>query len=181
MWVFGYGSLMWDGWEKEFSGHRVDSAVLPGFRRAFNKASTMNWGTPGRPGPTLGLEPESNASVIGVAFKFADEKQAAVLAELKSREGASFALESREILISERGKPVAAVVPLNNRHVRTYIGNVSIGERAMMADTARGKSGRCADYAHNVQRQLRDLGISDPHVDEFVAQLEQLMRGREEG
>jgi cation transport regulator ChaC len=40
MWVSGYGSLMWDGWEK-LNGTRDDGAVLRGFRRSFNKASSV--------------------------------------------------------------------------------------------------------------------------------------------
>jgi cation transport regulator ChaC len=44
MWVFGYGSLMWDGWEQALGGQRADGAVLPDYRRSFNKKSTRNWG-----------------------------------------------------------------------------------------------------------------------------------------
>lgn len=28
MWVFGYGSLMWDGWEQTLGGVRVERAEL---------------------------------------------------------------------------------------------------------------------------------------------------------
>ena len=55
MWVFAYGSLMWDDWEKEFSGRRQDGVVLNHFKRAFTKKSLLNWGTRERPCPTLGL------------------------------------------------------------------------------------------------------------------------------
>lgn len=41
MWVFGYGSLMWDGWEQEFGCLRRCVAVLKGYRRTFNKASSL--------------------------------------------------------------------------------------------------------------------------------------------
>lgn len=43
MWVFGYGSLMWDGWEIEFQGVKDNRAELTGFHRDFNKRSTLNW------------------------------------------------------------------------------------------------------------------------------------------
>ncbi len=51
MWVFGYGSLMWDQWEQQFGGIRVDRAALVNYRRSFNKASTGNWGTQDLPAP----------------------------------------------------------------------------------------------------------------------------------
>ena len=59
--VFGYGSLMWDGWEEKFNGKRQDQARLDHYHRAFNKKSTQNWGTSGKPGPTLGLEPQQGS------------------------------------------------------------------------------------------------------------------------
>jgi cation transport protein ChaC len=54
MWVFAYGSLMSDGWEKEWGCLRR-RAVLRGYRRVFNKASVRNWGTRRFPCPTLNL------------------------------------------------------------------------------------------------------------------------------
>lgn len=45
MWVFGYGSLMADGWKAQFVCTRRAVAELAGYRCAFNKASVANWGT----------------------------------------------------------------------------------------------------------------------------------------
>src|SRR4030095_13044058 len=61
MWVFGYGSLMWDGGEVEFGAARRERATLSGVRREFNKASWKNWGTRAVPAPTLGLVEEERA------------------------------------------------------------------------------------------------------------------------
>ena len=55
MWVFGYGSLMWDGWQTEHGCIRMVKATLRGYRRAFNKASVRNWGTRERPAPTVNI------------------------------------------------------------------------------------------------------------------------------
>src|SRR5271165_746310 len=92
MWVFGYGSLMWDQWEQQFGGSHVDGASLMSYRRSFNKASTRNWGTRNSPGPTLGLEPSQESYCIGTAFQFPDETADAVSTYLRNREGASFTL-----------------------------------------------------------------------------------------
>jgi cation transport protein ChaC len=41
-WIFGYGSLMWDGWEEKFGCEERQVAELPGHVRTFNKASVKN-------------------------------------------------------------------------------------------------------------------------------------------
>ena len=51
MWIFGYGSLMWDGWEATFDCKRKERAVLKGYARSFTKASVKNWGSKTAPGP----------------------------------------------------------------------------------------------------------------------------------
>jgi len=55
MWVFGYGSLMWDGWENSYGCLRKSIAVLNSCRRTFNKASMKNRGSKKAPCPTLSL------------------------------------------------------------------------------------------------------------------------------
>ena len=65
MWIFGYGSLMWDGWESEFVCQERATATLPGYRRAFNKLSVANWGTKEAPCPTLNLHEDRDASCQG--------------------------------------------------------------------------------------------------------------------
>lgn len=53
MWIFGYGSLMWGGWEATYGCTERLWADLAGYRRAFNKKSVENWGMPQSPGLTL--------------------------------------------------------------------------------------------------------------------------------
>ena len=45
MWVFGYGSLITDGWEVRHNCLGRHIADLAGYCRVFNKASVRNWGT----------------------------------------------------------------------------------------------------------------------------------------
>jgi cation transport protein ChaC len=170
MWVFGYGSLMWDGWEVPFGGVRTDRAVLSGYRRSFNKTSSERWGTREHPGPTLGLEQDAAAECIGTAFEIPEQQRAAVMAMLRTREGSSFALPELPIRLPD-GRNVQAVTPVNDRTRRTYVGNVSVADRAAMARLATGEGGRCVDYVLNIHDRLRALNIEDAAVEEFAALL----------
>jgi cation transport protein ChaC len=159
---------MWDGWERPLQGKRTDRAVLPGYRRSFNKKSTGRWGTAARPGPTLGLEPDAAAQCIGTAFEFPESRRGAVMAELRKREGASFQLLDLPVALPD-GRMVQALTAVNDRTKRTYIGDVPLGERIEMARVAEGEGGRCIDYVLNIRAQLRALDAADAVVEEFAA------------
>jgi cation transport protein ChaC len=170
MWVFGYGSLMWDPWELPFETTRTELAVLTGYRRSFNKKSTERWGTGKHPGPTLGLEPDDAAQCIGAAFEIPEQHRAAVMNLLRKREGPSFALPELPVNLPD-GRMIQAVTPVNDRAKRTYIGNVSLADWVAMARVAEGKSGKGLDYVLNIRARLHAMGITDGAVEEFAAAL----------
>jgi glutathione-specific gamma-glutamylcyclotransferase len=139
MWVFGYGSLMWDRWETRFAAQRMIRAGLAGYRRSFNKASLVNWGTRDLPGPTLGLEPSESEKCIGCAFQFSDAARSQILGYLQQREGKSFSLE--ELVVQIEGEPdVFAIVPVNDRLGPTYLGARRIEDLVSLAARASGKA-----------------------------------------
>ena len=171
MWVFGYGSLMWDGWENSFQGRRVDGAVLKGHRRSFNKRSIENWGTRQAPAPTLGLEPDADHGCVGTAFEFPESQRFAIEQTLRAREGGSFTFPALGVVLPD-GSEVLALTPVNSRTGATYIERTPIGERALMARAATGTSGSCADYVRNIRQKLQSLGVADTDVDAFLALME---------
>lgn len=164
MWVFGYGSLMWDDWQTQHGCIRKVRAILPEFRRIFNKASIRNWGTPDAPGPTLNIIPDASNSCIGFAFEFADESRSIVLAELERREGRNFELRASRVLI-DRQSFVDAYVPYYTGS--NVIHDKSLAQIAKMAQSASGTSGKCIDYVTNIAAKLSELGIDDPVIREF--------------
>lgn len=166
MWVFGYGSLMWDGWEAEYASTRRERAVLRGFRRDFNKASRENWGSRQQPGPTLGLSVDATAGCEGLAFELPDAERDRVVAYLRKREGNSFALEEKDVDL-QSGTRVRALVPVNDRSKSTYIGGDLLRHRARMAKAAHGSKGACRDYVKNVRDKLHELGVNDTAVESF--------------
>jgi cation transport protein ChaC len=166
MWVFGYGSLMWDGWETAHGCTRRERASLDGFRRDFNKASVRNWGSQENRGPTLGLSLDAAAECVGLAFELPESERDRVLVVLGDREGASFTLEEKEVDL-QSGIRVRALVPVNDTAKTTYIGNSSVEVRARMATIACGSKGACVDYVKNIRAKLQELGIEDSGVEEF--------------
>ena len=69
------------------------------------------------------------------------------------------------------GETIQALILVNDRKAKSYIGNIGVQKRAAMAKVAKGENGSCAEYARNIQKQLESLGIEDEHVVEFVSKL----------
>ncbi|WP_186308722.1 gamma-glutamylcyclotransferase [Paraburkholderia sp. BCC1885] len=168
MWIFGYGSLMTDGWEGRYGCAQRVVAELHGYRRAFSKASVVNWGTRACPCPTLNLESREDALCIGVAFKFPETRRSEVETYLAKREGKSFMLSSLEIIVKEEG-PIQALVPLYTG--KNILPSVTTRELVASIRQARGTSGACSDYVVDVHEQLAKLGIDDPAVTQLQEHL----------
>ena len=158
MWVFGYGSLIWDEWADRFGCIRRERATLEKYRRDFNKASVRRWGSPERPGPTLGLTSSASDCCIGVAFEFEDASRDEIIAYLERREGGSFSLEERDVVLAD-GRRVPAIVALKDPRAKTFLGDLPLEVRAALARRARGDAGSCVDYVVQVRKRLNDLGI----------------------
>lgn len=166
MWVFGYGSLMWDGWETNFGCLASERAELSEFIRSFNKASERNWGSRETPGPTLGLVSCAGYSCVGRAFDFPDTRTDYARSEFTKREGSSFTLSFRDIRLAG-GRTVPALVAINEISNRTHIGDQSLPERVELARRACGSSGKCRDYIDRLRAKLVELDIKDTAVEEF--------------
>lgn len=166
MWVFGYGSLIWDDWADQFGCIRFEQAMLEKCRRAFNKASLERWGSRENPGPTLGLTASGTGSCTGRAFEFDDSKREEIIAYLSKREGPTCDLEEMNVVLPD-GHRVPAIVPLNDPEADTFIGNRSLEERAELARKARGEAGTCVDYVRNIRECLQELEIPDSAVEDF--------------
>lgn len=175
MWVFGFGSLMWDGWQRELGCLSTHKAELLGYRRRFNKASVRNWGTEQMPGPTLNVEESTGCSCEGIAFEFPSETASDGIEYLKKREGKSFELVNCSVIL-EGGERVSATVPIySGKNVLEQ----SPEELAELAVAASGTSGRCADYVLTIAKELERLGISDPEVEAFAALVERRLNGQQ--
>jgi cation transport protein ChaC len=164
MWIFGYGSLMGDDWETEFGCLRRCVAVLPGYRRTFNKASTTNRGTRKFPCPTLNLEKDETGVCRGIAFEFPDLREGEVRKYLAEREGKGFPLEGVNIRL-KNDVEVQADVPVY--HGKNLVRAATTQEKVAMVTRAAGTESSCTDYVREIAELLARLGIDDPAVSEL--------------
>ena len=95
MWVFGYGSLLWN---PGFSICRTNvRQQLSGYRRSFSMRSIHHRGTVEDPGLVLALDVKDQAVCDGVAFFVAPEHEADTLEYLRERELISSAYIEKNI------------------------------------------------------------------------------------
>jgi cation transport protein ChaC len=162
MWIFGYGSLMFDGWESGYGCARREWADLPGYRRVFGKMSVRNWGTRKRPGLTLNLEKLDTGTCRGVAFEFPDNSAAirSMLTYLANREACAPCM----LPVLTPGQQTVQT------HVYIYAGKnvldpqVGLTQRATLVVNANGASGSCFDYIRQTFEGLARIGIDDQEV-----------------
>lgn len=174
MWVFGYGSLLW---EPGFAFTERVMARLDGWHRSFCMRSIHHRGTEAEPGLVLALDAAVGAACQGVAFAVAPDHQAETLAYLRERELISSAyLEKRLPLTLGDGRRVEAVTyVIDPDHVQ-YCGGLPLEEQAQIIARAKGGRGKNRDYLWNTAKHLHDLGIADAELDWLSARVRDLTR-----
>ncbi len=156
-WVFGYGSLMW---RPGFPFLERRRAVCHGRRRAFWIYSVHHRGTPARKGLVLGLA--QGGSVIGVAYRVAEENRPAVYAYLMEREQPTETyIEHYSAARLDDGRLVRALTFVSDRGHPQWAGDLSLEARADLIAGATGLSGRNVDYLVDLVEHLRVEGIAD--------------------
>ena len=164
MWIFGYGSLMFDGWETRKNCIDRRWAELPGYVRSFNKKSIESRGTPEVPGLTLNLTRAQSGGCGGVAFQFADDQNAdALLLSLARRE----ACKPRRLPVSlDDGRAVSAWVYIYEGKDLIDEG-ISLADRAALVVRASGIRGSNFEYVKMIFEGPESVRIGDRAVTDF--------------
>ena len=156
VWVFGYGSLMWNP-----AFHHIERRVgtVHGFHRQFCLWTHLGRGSPERPGLTLGLE--RGGSCHGIALRIAAEAVEEETTILWRREMLSGAYVPRWVRVhAEAGTVPAITFTINRSHPR-YTGRIAEELIVEAIALATGPVGACADYLFNTVAHLEEVGVTD--------------------
>lgn len=171
MWVFGYGSLLWN---PGFDYVEQSIATLPGWHRSFCMRSIHHRGTSEKPGLVLALDAQDGAHCQGLALSVAPENRNRTLDYLRERELISSAYLERVLPVRlADGREVEAVTyVIDPEHVQYC--HLDVEEQARIISTAVGGRGPNTDYLHNTASHLAELGIKDQELDWLSARVREL-------
>ncbi len=171
LWVFGYGSLIWN---PAFHHQSRMTAILEDFHRAFCLWTPIGRGSPETPGLTLGLKP--GGECLGVAFRIAADAVRNELDVVWRREMVTGAYTPTWVTLrgledGTRYKALTFVMDPNNDR---YADALSVEETALAIAHATGRLGSCREYLFNTVAHLDALGLPDAHLQDLVTHVRRL-------
>lgn len=171
LWVFGYGSLIWD---PGFPVAERRIATLHGWHRSFCMRSIHHRGTVEDPGLVLALDEQEGATCTGVAFRVEPGHEAATLFNLRERELVSSAYLERTLPLATSGGPLQALAYVIDPDHAQYC-HLDREEQAWIIARASGGRGPNRDYLWSTAAHLAELGIADPELEWLADRVRALM------
>ncbi len=169
VWLFGYGSLIWN---PVLSYAERRPVTVHGYHRSFCLWSRINRGTVDCPGLVLGLE--RGGRCTGVAYRLPQREAELDLRLLWRREMLLGSYEPRWVQASGAGGKFRALAFVVNVKRSGYTGKLSPEEVIDRLAVACGKLGTGLDYLRQTIAGLENSGIRDP----YLARLDALARAR---
>ncbi|KWT71339.1 MULTISPECIES: gamma-glutamylcyclotransferase [unclassified Variovorax] len=172
LWVYGYGSLMWD---PAFHFAEIRLATLAGYRRRFTFRLTIGRGSFEYPGLMLSLETGEGACE-GLAFRIdalhADAESTILWRREMIRSGYLPAL----LPVQTPQGPVTALVFAANAAHPDHIGEQPLDETAACIARGAGVLGTNREYLEQLAAQLQTLAIDEAYVGKLLQQCALLLR-----
>lgn len=172
LWVFGYGSLIWD---PGFPVAERRVAHLAGWHRSFCMRSIHHRGTVEHPGLVLALDRAKGALCTGIAFRVEAGAEAATLLALRERELVSSAYLEMTLRVMTGVGPLDALTYVIDPDHAQYCGGLPFEEQARIIARATGGRGPNRDYLWSTTTHLAELGIADPDLDRLADRVRALI------
>jgi len=167
IWLFGYGSLIWNP-TVQYVESRITS--IEGWQRAFCLSTPAGRGTPEHPGLVLALNAGGNCT--GVAFRIAEESLVQELSIVWRREMLTGAYIPHWVpLRGQTGDIFGSGIAFTINQVGPQYADLPEAEVVRRLATARGALGSASDYLFQTRNGLKDLGITDPLIDDLASKV----------
>lgn len=165
LWIFAYGSLMWD---PGFKFAEVRRANAPRHARKFIlKDSFGPRGSPDRPGLMAALDDGGGCG--GLAFRITGDEVCHESGVFWRRELLAFAYKPAFIKVGTAMGPVEALTVVANHGADTIQPNLTREEQVRFIATGRGFLGTSLEYLENIEAHFAAMGIEDREVTELLA------------
>lgn len=157
LWVFGYGSLMWN---PGFSYTESIRGKIYGYHRSLCLRSVRYRGTDSRPGLVFGLD--RGGSCTGMCYRLEVARQREIASYLQDREMLNDAYDPfiRTVNLDD-GRCVDAIVFVVKRQHPSYVRNLTPDQIAGIVANASGQRGPNLDYVISTIKVLEEFGIRD--------------------
>ena len=167
LWVFGYGSLMWN---PGFDYRERHKARLYGFHRSLCVWSWVHRGTRENPGLVFGLD--TGGSCLGRLYRVAAANKQSVIEYLRAREMVTPVYLPRLVPVHwDYCKGTALTFVIDRQHAQ-YAGKLDVEHAATVVSRARGGSGHNAEYVRNTLAHLEELSIIDDMLKAIILRLD---------
>jgi cation transport protein ChaC len=167
VWVFGYGSLMWN---PDFKFAEKITGVVSGFHRRLCLKSTVYRGTPDYHGLVFGLD--QGDSCQGMAFRITPEHLETELQIVWEREMFAETYIPTWVSVQTKQQNVSAISFVINPEHEHYVPDLALEDVAQRVVRAEGKCGTCHDYVQNTVKCLHQLGLRDPVLEQLLTLIE---------
>ncbi len=172
LWVFGYGSLLWN---PGFAPVEKEIATQQGYARSFCMRSIHHRGTEEDPGLVLALDKIADGNCDGMAFRVKSGEEDQVLNYLRERELISSAYyEDRVTLDLHRGNQIEAVAYIIDPEHVQYCA-LELETQAQIIAKAVGGRGPNHEYLFNTADHLNEVGLEDDDLNWLSARVRNLM------
>ena len=161
LWVFAYGSLIWN---PEFEAVEQRRAVAAGWHRSFCLKLTRWRGTRDVPGLMMALD--RGGTCVGIAYRLREGDRHAQILRLLDREVEANPPTNvpRWIEVATVEGRVKALAFVALRGGAAYAGKKSLPEVAGVLSRAAGHWGSTAQYVFNTISKLEEHGIRDRNL-----------------
>ncbi len=157
LWVFAYGSLMWD---PAFYFEELRCATVRGLRRSFCLRIELGRGAPGSPALMVALD--TGGECHGLAFRIARERIETESDMLFRREMITSGYRADFVDVATPEGTVEALAFVADTGSDKYVGELDADEAAAIVATGSGVLGTNLEYLEELAGRLEDLNVPDP-------------------